>query len=125
MNSHLPSWIINAEAPHKIVNLADMFLVRLGHEEGFEQPLAVVDLVNVAELFQRCDAFLHNWYLSRAVINRSNANGAGVTSVDGALVILHGDKLAFVVKDRPILLEELSDGVVYGRIKMEKIKFTA
>ena len=78
-------------------------------------------LTDVAELLQGCDAFPHNWDFSRAIVNRSDANGAGVTSVNGALIVLHWDELAFVIEYRPILLKKVSDGGAYGRIEVCKI----
>ena len=70
------------------------------------------------ELLQRCDAFSHDGYLAGSVINGSDANGAGITGVDRALVVLNRDKLALVVKYRPILLEELRDGGADRRIEV-------
>ena len=77
-----------------------------------------MNLADVAELFQGCDAFPHNWNFLRTIINRTNANGAGITGVDRALVVLNRDKLALVVKYRPILLEELRDGGADRRIEV-------
>jgi len=98
--------IINTKAPHEIKDIADVFLMRFGSEEGFEQPLAIVDLMDMAKFCERRNTLAHNWYLVRAIVDLLLADGMGGASVDDALVVLDGNELSFVVKNGPIALDE-------------------
>jgi hypothetical protein len=92
--------IINAEPPHKIIDIDDMLLVWFQHQEGFEEPFAAVYLADVAKLGEGCNIFAHNWDLPRAVVDFLDTDRLGGASVDLARVVLDGDKLSFIVKKR-------------------------
>jgi hypothetical protein len=101
--------IINAKLPYKVSNIADVFLMGFWCKEGFQLPLAIVHLTDVANFLQHHDTLAHNRSLARPIVDLFNADGAHSASVDNALVILDGDKLSFIVKNGPIFLEQLID----------------
>ena len=61
--------IIDAEAPHKIVDVADMLLVWLRRKKGFEQPFTVMDLTDVTHFLERSDALAHDWNFARTIVD--------------------------------------------------------
>jgi hypothetical protein len=103
--------IVYAKSPHKIVNILDVLLVGLRGKQSLEHPSATVNLTNVAQLLQRRDAFSHYRNLPRTVINILHTNRSCRTSVDGTFIVFDGDKLALIVKYRPVFLEEFIDEV--------------
>jgi len=42
--------VVNAKSPHEVIDVADMLLVGLWRKQGFEEPTAIVDLADVAQL---------------------------------------------------------------------------
>jgi hypothetical protein len=117
--------VIYAKSPDEVVNVGDMFLMRFRGKESFELPLAVMDLANMAEGFEGGDAFAHDWNLTWSVMNLLDRNGSCCTCVDDAAVVLDRDELAFVVKDRPVLLNEAVDRRLERWVEMGKVKLLA
>jgi hypothetical protein len=68
--------------PDKITNVADMLLVWLRGQESLEEPPAVVDLGNMAELCKQCDALAHDRDFARSVVDLLDADGASITCVN-------------------------------------------
>ena len=102
-------YVIYTEPPHKVVDIADMFLVGFQCKKGFKQPFAVVDLTNMAQLLEGCNALAHNWSLAWPIVDFLHADWARLASVDNTLVIFEGDKLPFIVKNGPVFLDEAID----------------
>ena len=99
--------IINAESPHKVVDILDVLLMGLRSKQRLKHPSAAMNLTNVAEFLERCDTFPHNWDLPRTVIDIFHANRSSRTSVDGTFIVLDWDELSLIVKYGPVLLKEL------------------
>ncbi len=117
--------VIYAKSPDEVFNVGDMFLMRFRGKESLELPFAVVDLANVAERFQCGDAFAHDRNLPWPVMNLLDRNGSCCTSIDDTAVVLDRDELAFVVKDRPVFLNEAVDRRLERWIKMGKVQLLA
>ncbi len=45
-------YVIYTEPPHKVRDIADVFLVESGRKKGFKQPFAIVDLTDMAQLLE-------------------------------------------------------------------------
>jgi hypothetical protein len=80
--------IIDTEAPNKVVDVADMLLMGLRGKECFEEPFAIMNLVNVRELCKVCHALPHDGRLSGTIVDFLYADGASRTSVNDTLVVL-------------------------------------
>ena len=115
--------VIYAKSPDEVINVGDMFLMRFRGKESFELPLAVMDLANMTELFEGGDALAHDRNLTWSVMNFLDRNGSCCTRVDDTAVVLDRDELAFVVKDRPVFLNEAVDRRLERWVKMGKVKF--
>ena len=102
-----------------------MFLVRFWGKEGLELPFTVMDLANVAKRFEGRDSLTHDRNLPWAVMNLLDRNGSCVTCINDTAVILDRDKLAFVVKDRPVFLNEAVDCCSKRWIKMGEVQLLA
>ena len=117
--------VIYAESPDEVVDVGDMFLMRFRGKESLELPLAVVDLANVAECFECGNAFAHDRNLPWPVMNLLDRNGSCCTCIDYTAVVLDRDELAFVVKDRPVFLNEAVDRRLDRWIEMGKVELLA
>lgn len=84
-----------------------------------------MDLADVAELFQFGDTFTHDRKLARAVVNFLDGDGSSSASINDAFVILDGNEQAFVIKDRPILLDESVDPGLNVGFKMGQVELCA
>jgi hypothetical protein len=101
--------VIDTKLPDKVFDVGDMFLMRFWGKEGLELPFVVMDLVNVVKHFEGGDARMHDRNLPWAIMNLLDRNGSCVTCIDDTAVILDRDELAFVIKDRPVFLNEAVD----------------
>ena len=117
--------VIYAKSPDEVINVGDMFLMGFRGKESFELPLAVMDLANMTELFEGGDAFAHDRNLTWSVMNFLDRNGSCCTCVDDTAVVLDRDELAFVVKDRPVFLNEAVDRRLERWVEMGKVKLLA
>ena len=113
--------VIYAKSPDEVFDFGDMFLMRFRGKESLELPLAVVDLANVAEHFECGDAFAHDRNLPWPVMNLLDRNGSCRTCIDDTAIVLDRDELAFVVKDRPVFLNEAVDCRLERWIEMRKV----
>jgi hypothetical protein len=86
--------------PDKIIDVADVLLVWLRGQESFEEPPAIVDLVDVAELYKQPDALAHDGDFAQSVVDLLEADGASITYVNQADEVFNWDKLPLVVKKR-------------------------
>ncbi len=109
---------VDAKSLDKIPDVGDSFLMRFWGKEGLELPLAFVDLTNLTKLFKGGDAFAHDRNLPWTVMNLLDRDGSGIAGIDDAAVVLDRDKLAFIVKDRPVFLNEAVDRCSKRRVKM-------
>jgi hypothetical protein len=101
--------IVDAKPPDKLVNMADMLLMRLRSKHGFEEPTSIVYLAYVANLFQGGDGFAHDRNLLRAVHYLLHQDRVGVPSVDDTFIVLDGNENATIVEDRPVLNNQRID----------------
>ena len=68
--------------PDKIINVADVLLVLLRGQESFEEPLAFVDLADVAKLLKQCDALAHDGDFAWSIVDLLDVDGASTTCVN-------------------------------------------
>ena len=84
-----------------------------------------MDLANVAELLQLGNAFSHDGNFARAVVNLLDGDGSSSASINDTFVIFYRNEQAFVVKDRPILLDESVDLGLNVGFKMRQVELGA
>ena len=75
---------------------------------------AVMDLADVAELSKQRDTLAHDGDFARSVVDLLDADGASITCVNQAGVVFNWDTLPLVVKDGPILLQQLINPIANG-----------
>jgi hypothetical protein len=92
--------------PHKFVDVGNMLLVWLSGQEGFEEPMAVVNLNDLPNLCQRRNAFAHNWRLPSAIIDLLNGDRSGGTRVDDTLIQSNGGEGTPFAEHGPVLLDQ-------------------
>jgi hypothetical protein len=68
--------MIHTEMPNKVINVANVFLMWLQGKECFEEPFAIVDLVDVSKLCKGCDAPPHDGRLAGTIVDFLDAYGA-------------------------------------------------
>ncbi len=66
--------IVDAKVPDKVFDIVNVFLMGLGGKEGFEKPLAIMDLMNFSHLCKGSDALSHDWDFPWAIMNLLNGN---------------------------------------------------
>ncbi len=106
-------YVIYTEPPHKVVDIADMFLVGFWCKKGFKQPFTIMDLT-----LEGCNALAHNWSLVWPIMDFLHADWARPASVNNTLVIFDGDELPFILKNGPVFLDEAIDLVPYARVEL-------
>ncbi len=75
-----------------------MLLVWLRGQECFEEPPAIMDLADVAELSKQHVTLVHDGDFVRSVVDLLGADGASITCVNRAGVVFNWDKLPLVIK---------------------------
>ena len=90
--------LIEAKMPYEIVNILDVLLVGLWSKQCFEHPLSAVDLMDVAQLFERRDTFTHKRNLPRTVIDTLHTDRSCRASVNGTFTVLDGDELSLIIE---------------------------
>jgi hypothetical protein len=108
--------------PDKVISVADVLLVWLRGQESFEEPPAIVDLADVAELCKRRDTLAHNGDFLWSVVDLLDADGASITCVNQAGVVCNWDKLPLVVKNGPVLLQQLINLIANDGVEMQKVE---
>ena len=114
--------VVYTEAPDKFVDVADMFLMRFGGQNALKKPAPVVNLRDVAHLLEASDCLAHDREFLGAISNILDGDGRCITSVDDALVIFDGDELPFIVKNRPVFLDEAINLILHTRVEMRQIE---
>ncbi len=117
--------VIDAKSPDKVINIGDMFLMGFRGKESLELPLTVMDLANVTKRFKGGNAFAHDWNLPLTIMYLLEGDGSCCTRINDTAVVLDRDKLAFVVKDRPVFLNEAIDCCLERWVEMGKIQLLA
>jgi hypothetical protein len=117
--------VIDAKSPDEVLNIGDMFLMGFRGEESLELPLAIMDLANVTKLFKGGDAFAHDWDLPWTIMYLLDRDGFCCARINDTAVVLDRDKLAFVVKDRPVFLNEAVDCRLERWVEMGKVQLLA
>jgi hypothetical protein len=115
--------VVDAKSPDEVLDICDMFLMRFWGKDSLELPFAVMDLANVTKLFKGGDAFAHDGNLPWTVMNLLDCNGC--TRIDDTAVVFDWDELAFVVKDRPVFLNEAVDCCLERWVEMGKVQLLA
>jgi hypothetical protein len=108
--------------PDKLIDVADMLLVWLRGQECFEEPPVIVDLADVAELSKQHDTLAHDGDFARSVVDLLDADGTSITCVNQAGVVFNWDKLPLVVKDGPVLLQQLINPIANNGVKEQKVE---
>ncbi len=73
-----------------------------------------MDLAEVAKLSKQRDTLVHDGDFARSIVDLLDADGVSITCVDGAGVVFNWDKLPLVVKDGPVLLQQLINPIANG-----------
>ena len=110
--------IIDAKAPYEIVNILDVLLMGLWSEQCLEHPLSALDLTDVAQLFERRNTFPHYRNLPRTVIDILHTDRSCRASVNGTFIVLDGDELSLIIKNRPVFLEKFIDQVTGSTVEV-------
>ena len=91
-------------------------------QECFEEPPGIVDLADVAKLCKQCNTLAHDGDFARSIVNLFDADGASITCVNRAGVVFNWDKLPLVIKDGPVLLQQLINPIANGGVKVQKVE---
>jgi hypothetical protein len=105
----------------KLIDVADVLLMQLRGQECFEEPPAIVDLVDVAKLSKQRDTLAHDGDFVQSVVDLLDADGVSITCVNQAGVVFNWDKLLLVIKDGPLLLQQLINPIANGGVKVQKV----
>jgi hypothetical protein len=114
--------VVYTKAPYKIIYVTNVLLMGLRCKQCLKQPFAVVNLMNMPKFLERGNALPHNRDLSRPVMYLLDANQAGAPSINGAFVVLDGDKESFVIKNEPVFLQKLVNGIPNRRAEMAEVE---
>jgi hypothetical protein len=114
--------IVNAKAPDKISDVADVLLMQLRRQEGFEHPLAAVYLAVVPQLGKGGDAITHDGDFTGTLVYIFYANWFSGAGVDDARIVLYGDELSLIVEDGPIFLDDAINHIADGSVQMGEVQ---
>ncbi len=110
--------VINKEPPDEVTDVLDMLLVRFWSKNGLEQPTPIVNLPDMPNLFEGGNGLTHNWLLLWSILDLLHSDWGGVTGINHTLVILNGYPHPVLVKHVPVLLHEVGNHELNGRIKV-------
>ena len=109
---HIKWDIINAKAPDKILNVADMFLMRFRSKQGFKQPCTIMNLSYMTNLCQLGNALSHNRNLVITIQDFLHCNRASWTSVYNTFVVLYRHCIPLAIKYWPKLSDQTKNLVL-------------
>jgi hypothetical protein len=115
--------IVDAKAPDKVFDIVNMFLMGLGGKEGFEKPLAIMDLTNLSHLCEGGDALSHDWDFPGAVMNLLNGNWGCASSVNDTLVVSDRNKGVTLIKHTPVFFNQSCKMLVFLRLQVGQVEF--
>ena len=78
----------------------------------------------MVKLCKQRNALAHDWYFARAIVDLLDSDGTGGASVNDTLVVLNSNKLALVIKDGPIVLDEGIHLIANCAIEVRKVKLS-
>jgi hypothetical protein len=78
--------------------------------------------MDVTNFLEGSNAFTHNWHLARTIVDFLNGNRMHRASVDGARVVPDWNELPFIVKYRPIFLDDMIDQGFSWLVEVGQIK---
>ncbi len=78
----------------------------------------------MVKLCKQRNALAHDWYFARAIVDLLDSDGTGGASVNDTLVVLNSNKLALVIKDGPIVLDEGIHLIANSAIEVRKVKLS-
>ena len=81
-----------------------MFLVRFRGQKCLEEPLSIMDLLDLTDRRQCRDTLTHYWDFPRSITYSFNPNRCRRAGIDDAFVIADRDEGPTVVKYAPIFL---------------------
>ena len=113
--------IIDAKSPYEILDRCDVLLVRLGRQEGLGQPLSLVDLLHMSQLYQLCNCLLNYWRLKWPKGRVPTADRSCIPCVDLALVVFYRGGHTLLAKDSPILLNYGSELALFVRGEVRNV----
>jgi hypothetical protein len=114
--------VVYTKAPYKIVYVTNVLLMGLRYKQCLKQPFAAVNLTNMPKFLERGNAPPHDRDLSWPVVYLLDANQACAPGINGAFVVLGGDKESFVIENGPVFLQELVNGLLNRRVEMAEVK---
>jgi hypothetical protein len=109
---------VDAKMPDKVFDIVDMFLMGLGGKDGFEKPLAIMDLMNLSHLCEGGNALSRDWDFPWAVMNLLNSNWGCASSVDDTLVVPDGNKGATLIKHSPVFFNQCCKMQAFLRLQV-------
>ena len=76
--------VVDTELPHKIFDVANMLLVRLGRKKRLKKPFTIMDLPDVTKFFEGTDAFAHNRGFTWSIMDLLDSNRTSGACIHGA-----------------------------------------
>jgi hypothetical protein len=101
--------IINAKLPYEVVDVANVFLVRLWGKNCLKKPMLIVNLVNVSYFLQGRNGSLHYSNLLGSILDLFHCDGVGVASIKNALVIPNWNPYPTLIEHAPVFLDKGSN----------------
>jgi len=95
-----------------------MFLMRFRSQHALEEPVPIVNLMDVPHLFEASDGLPHNRKFLRAISDVLDGDGRRIARVSYALIILDGHPYPWIIEHRPIFLNKGIDPGLEGIIEM-------
>jgi hypothetical protein len=99
-----------------------VLLVWLRGQESFEEPPTVVDLANLAKLCKQRDTLAHDGNFAWFIVDLLDADGVSINCVDQAGVVFNWDELPLVIKNGPVLLQQLINFIGNRGVKVQKVE---
>ncbi len=81
-----------------------------------------MNLMNMPKFLERGNTPPHDRDLSWPVVYLLDANRVGAPSINVAFIVLDGDKESFVIKNGPVFLQKLVNGIPNRRVKMAQVE---
>jgi len=94
--------IVDAKPPYKLIDVADMLLMWLRHENGLKEPTPIVNLAYVTNFFKSSHGFTHDQNCLGAIHDLFYRDGVGIAGINDALVVSNRYENTTIIKDRPV-----------------------
>jgi len=110
--------IVYAESPDEVCDIADMFLMWISGEDALEEPASIMHLTNMPYLLQCSNCVSHDGYFLRPITDVLDCDGGCVACVNNTFIILAWYTDPAVIKDGPVLFNEVVDSALEGNLEM-------